>query len=132
MNHLFLFSFSSSLHIMHFKDLNTKNKFATFPKLKLSVRRCSRIVLGDNEDNTIRPNEPVMRPKGAEFILNSSLPCQEINIGDPNVRYVCLSVCVFFFLFLLYQIKKNIVRQFELNRQLYAEIVTYIKRSIYI
>lgn len=86
----FLFSFCLICVLQIIKDLNVKEKFATFPKL--NVRRCSRIVLGDNEDNNIRSNEAVMRPKGAEFILNSTLPCQEINIGDPNVRILYVGV----------------------------------------
>lgn len=60
-----------------------KDKFATFPKL--NVRRCSRIVVGENEDTNNRSNEVTAKSKGAEFILNSSLPCQEIDISDQNV-----------------------------------------------
>lgn len=65
--------------------MSAKGKFATFPKL--NVRRCSRIVVGEPDDGSKRPNElAASSGGGAEFILNSSLPCQELNIGDQNVR----------------------------------------------
>lgn len=68
-----------------------KDKFATFPKL--NVRRCSRIIVGENEDNNNRSNEIPTKSKGAEFILNSSLPCQEIDISEQNVCIVLPTCC---------------------------------------
>lgn len=59
-------------------------KFATLPSLQ--VRRRSRIVLGENDDDdSSRASASSTKSKGPEFILNSSLPCQEIEIGDSKV-----------------------------------------------
>lgn len=65
-------------------DLSKDEKFATIPSLQ--VRRRSRIVFGENDDDdSSRASASSIKSKGPEFILNSSLPCQEIEIGDPKV-----------------------------------------------
>lgn len=63
-------------------DLSKANKFHTLPNLR--VRRGSRIVIGSSDDGS--SNNISVQSKGPEFILNSSLPCQEIDITDAKVN----------------------------------------------
>lgn len=63
-------------------DLSKANKFHTLPNLR--VRRGSRIVIGSSDDASLNNNVSI-QSKGPEFILNSSLPCQEIDITDAKV-----------------------------------------------
>lgn len=63
-------------------DLSKANKFHTLPNLR--VRRGSRIVIGSSDDASVNNNVSI-QSKGPEFILNSSLPCQEIDITDAKV-----------------------------------------------
>lgn len=63
-------------------DLSKANKFHTLPNLR--VRRGSRIVIGSSDDGSLKNIS--VQSKGPEFILNSSLPCQEIDITDAKVK----------------------------------------------
>lgn len=63
-------------------DLSKDNKFHTLPNLR--VRRGSRIVIGSSDDGSLKNHS--VQSKGPEFILNSSLPCQEIDITDAKVN----------------------------------------------
>lgn len=80
-----LYEFLKSFFPSYFStDLSKDEKFATLPSLQ--VRRRSRIVFGENDDDdSSRASASSVKSKGPEFILNSSLPCQEIEIGDPKV-----------------------------------------------
>lgn len=62
-------------------DLSKANRFHTLPNLR--VRRGSRIVIGSSDDGSL--NNVSSQSEGPEFILNSSLPCQEIDITDGKV-----------------------------------------------
>lgn len=64
-------------------DLSKAKKFATLPNLR--VRRRSRVIIGNNssDDETLSTSSSKLR--GPEFILNSSLPSQEIDISDSKV-----------------------------------------------
>lgn len=64
-------------------DLNDAANFATLPNLR--VRRPSRIVIGSSDEENL--NASTSKSRGPEFILNSSLPCQEIDISDSKVTF---------------------------------------------
>lgn len=74
--------FIQDIHIHFCADLSKANKFHTLPNLR--VRRGSRIVIGSSEDGS--STNISVQSKGPEFILNSSLPCQEIDITDAKVK----------------------------------------------
>lgn len=85
----------NSIYILNFPqtfelDLSKNDKFATLPNLR--VRRRSRIVVGETDDDS---RVSASKTKGPEFILNSSLPCQEIEINDTKVcRFSFLTLTI--------------------------------------
>lgn len=72
-------------------DLSTAKKFATLPGLR--IRRHSRIVVGNNssDDENTSSSSAKAKAKGPEFILNSSLPSQEIDISDAKVSWTAVT-----------------------------------------
>lgn len=66
-----------------FADLSEANKFSTLPNLR--VRRRSRVIIGNNSSDDENLSTGSSKMRGPEFILNSSLPSQEIDISDPKV-----------------------------------------------
>lgn len=71
-------------------DLNDAAKFATLPNLR--VRRASRIVIGSSDEDGLHANiSNTKSTRGPEFILNSSLPCQEIDIAETKVNRFCVA-----------------------------------------
>lgn len=85
----FYFHLLNSPHLR--ADLSKTNKFHTLPNLR--VRRGSRIVIGSSDDGSLNTNIPI-QSKGPEFILNSSLPCQEIDITDAKVN-ICTQTVLY-------------------------------------
>lgn len=83
---------NGNLNNISMPDLDKEpTKFATLPNLR--VRRPSRIVLNENnssddEDQSIASN----KSKIPEFIANSSLPYQEMDISDAKVIF-CYIFC---------------------------------------
>lgn len=74
----------------------------------LRVRRRSRVVIGNNssDDETLSTGSSKLR--GPEFILNSSLPSQEIDITDAKVQQP-------FQMHILFRNKKKCFAWFFLN-----------------
>lgn len=66
-----------------FADLSEANKFSTLPNLR--VRRRSRVIIGNNSSDDENLSTGSSKMRGPEFILNSSLPSQEIDISDAKV-----------------------------------------------
>lgn len=80
----------------YYTNINTDltTKFATFPNLK--VRRKQRVISTEKLDgsNESLDSNSIIKAKSPEFIINSSLPSQLIDLTDIKVIYLILLLLI--------------------------------------